>query len=156
MKLNFTTYINEQLSNSLMSIQDLLDNFAKVFPYSDKDISVISYHIEGQDTNDMICTGIMQSEFTEHKKYKVTAKFHREDTKIPFSVKNIGEVFCECRAFRYNVAYPDVKTKTFYGQVQGHNRIPNKIRNSKQIPSVCKHLYGFLISLYHKNIIKNN
>ena len=72
------------------------------------------------------------------------------------SVKNIGEVFCDCNAFRYNTAYPDIQAKTFFGQPQGYNRIPNKIRNPAKIPTVCKHLYSFLIYLYNKNLIKNN
>lgn len=156
MKLNFKSYIANQLNEQQLSLQELLDNFRKVFPYSDKDLSVISYHVDGQDTNDMVCTGVIQSEFEEFGKYKVTVKFHRDDLEQPFSIKNIGEVFCECKAFRYNTAFPDVQSKNFYGQPQGYNRIPNKERNPAKTPSVCKHLYSFLIYLYNKNLIKNN
>ena len=156
MKINFKNYISELNEAQMMTIQDLLNNFRKVFPYSDKDLSVITYHVDGKDTEDMVCTGVVQSEFEEFGKYKVTVKFHRDDIEQPFSVKNIGEVFCECKAFRYNTAYPDVQSKTFFGQIQGYNRIPNKVRNPEKTPSVCKHLYSFLIYLYNKGLIKNN
>lgn len=156
MKLNFKQYMTNVISESQLTLQDLLDNFRKVFPYSDKDLSVISYKCDGKDDLDMICTGTIQSEYEEFKKYKVTVKFHRDSTDVPFTIKNIGEVFCDCNAFRYNTAYPDVQSKTFFGQPQGYNRIPNKQRNPAKVPTVCKHLYSFLIYLYNKNIIKNN
>ena len=156
MKLNFKQYITNLLVEKQHTLQELLDNFRKIFPYSDKDLSVISYKCEGKDELDMICTGIIQSEFEEFKKYKVTVKFHRDTTDIPFTIKNIGEVFCECNAFRYNIAYPDVQSKNFFGQPQNYNRIPNRERNPAKISSVCKHLYSFLIYLYNKGLIKNN
>lgn len=156
MKLNFKQYISNLLVEQTYTLQDLLNNFQKVFPYSDKDLGIISYKCEGKDEQDMTCTGVIQSEFEEFKKYKVTVKFHRDSLDKPFSVKNIGEVFCDCNAFRYNTAYPDIQAKTFFGQPQGYNRIPNKIRNPAKIPTVCKHLYSFLIYLYNKNLIKNN
>ena len=65
----------------------------------------------------------------------------------------VGKVNCTCNAFRYNVAYPDAKYNVLGGVVKSHNRIPNKIRNSKQIPTVCKHVYSFLHFLYNKNIL---
>ena len=157
MKLNFSKYIDSQLNEAEQkTIGDLLNNFQKVFPYSDKDLGVLSYHVDGKDTEDMVCTGVMQSEFEEFKKYKVRVEFHRDDIEKPFSIKNIGKVFCECRAFRYNTAYPDVQSDNFAGQPQGYNHIPNKIRNPDKTPTVCKHLYSFLIYLYNKNLIKNN
>lgn len=157
MKITFKNYIFNQLNEAeQLTLQELLNNFQKVFPYSDKDLSVISYHVDGKDTTDMKCTGVMQSEFEQFKKYKVTVEFHRDDIDIPFSIKNIGKVFCECNAFRYNNAYPDVQSNNFAGIPQGYNRIANKIRNPEKIPTVCKHLYSFLIYLYNKNIIKNN
>lgn len=157
MKLNFSTYIASQLNEAEQkTLSDLLNNFQKVFPYSDKDLSVISYHVDGKDTNDMVCTGVIQSEFEEFGKYKVKVEFHRDDLEKPFSVKNVGKVFCECKAFRYNTAFPDVQSDNFAGQIQGYNRIPNRVRNPEKTPSVCKHLYSFLIYLYNKGIIKNN
>ena len=77
MKINFKNYISELNEAQMMTIQDLLNNFRKVFPYSDKDLSVITYHVDGKDTEDMVCTGVVQSEFEEFGKYKVTVKFHR-------------------------------------------------------------------------------
>lgn len=156
MKLNFKQYISNLLNEQTYTIQNLLDNFRKVFPYSDKDLGIINYKCEGKDDYDMVCTGVIQSEYEQFKKYKVTVKFHRDQLDRPFTVKNIGEVFCECNAFRYNTAFPDVQSKNFYGQPKPNNRIPNRVRNPAKISSVCKHLYSFLIYLYNKNIIKNN
>ena len=38
MKINFKNYISELNEAQMMTIQDLLNNFRKVFPYSDKDL----------------------------------------------------------------------------------------------------------------------
>lgn len=153
---NLTKYVitTRGLNESNLSLQDLIDNFRKVFPYSKADNNVLSYKIEGKDTEDMICTGKVASSNSDA--YTVSVKFHRNDTQKPFSIMNIGEVNCSCNAFRYNTAYPDIQNKVFHGQPKSNNMIPNTVRNPQKVPSVCKHLYSFLIYLYNKGIIRNN
>lgn len=154
---SLTNYVIQEnnLNESELSLQDLVDNFRKVFPYSKADHNITSYKIIGKDTEDMVCTGVVKSSDND-KSYNVSVKFHRDNTEKPFSIMNIGEVNCSCNAFRYNTAYPDVQNNVFFGQPKSNNRIPNKVRNPQKVPTVCKHLYSFLIYLYNKGIIRNN
>ena len=139
-----------------MDLQSMLDNYRKVFPYSDKEARVLNYKVEGQDTQDMTCKGLVASESEPNKKYEVTVNFHRDDTENPFSIKNIGKVNCSCNAYRYNVSHPNRLKDAQSEPIPGFSSIPNRVRNPKKESSVCKHLYSFLIFLYNKHLIKNN
>lgn len=158
--MNFRQYMDRiqgrHINETVTSLQDMLDNFRKVFPYSDKEAHVANFKIEGKDTEDMKCTGIIISESDPSKKYTVTATFHRDDLELPFSIHNIGKVNCSCNAYRYNVSHPNMKNTTQADPIPGFSHIPNKIRNPKKESTVCKHLYSFLIFLYNKGLIKNN
>lgn len=158
--MNFKEYLDRlkqrNINEAQMDLQSMLDNYRKVFPYSDKEAKVINYRIEGQDTQDMTCKGLVASESEPGKKYEITVNFHRDDTENPFSIKNIGKVNCTCNAYRYNVSHPNRKNDTQSEPIPGFSSIPNKVRNPKMNSSVCKHLYSFLIFLYNKHLIKNN
>lgn len=159
--MNFGEYIEsltppKQVNESQITLQDLVDNFRKVFPYSDKESHVINYHVDGKDTTDMKCKGLVASETDPSKHYEVMAEFHRDSEEVPFSIMNIGKVNCTCRAYRYNVSHPNRKNSVQSAPIPGFSSIPNRIRNPRRESTVCKHLYAFLIYLYNKGIIKNN
>lgn len=158
--MNFKEYMNmiegRRVDEATMSLQDMLDNFRKVFPYSDKEAHVSNFHVDGKDKDTMKCTGIVISESDPSKRYQVTAMFHRDDIEQPFSIHNIGKVNCTCNAYRYNISHPNFKNTTQAEPIQGFSHIPNKVRNPKKESTVCKHLYSFLIFLYNKGLIKNN
>lgn len=159
--MNFKEYINElsfmsALNESQLTLQDLVDNFRKVFPYSDKEAKVIHYKTIGEDTNDMKCIGQVASEENPGKHYEVTALFHRDNIELPFSIKNLGKVNCTCNAYRYNISHPNKNTQNQSEPIPPYSSIPNKERNPHKESSVCKHLYSFLIFLYNKHIIRNN
>ena len=159
--MNFREYLESltkrsEINEAQMNLQNLVDNFRKVFPYSDKEARVLNFRVDGKDTEDMRCTGIVASESDPGKRYEVTAEFHRDSVDNPFSIKNIGKVNCTCRAYRYNVSHPNRKNTVQAEPIQGYSSIPNRIRNPKKESTVCKHLYSFLIFLYNKNIIRNN
>ena len=140
------------------TLKDLIDQFDKVFPYSEKDLRVINYHIDGKDSNDARIIGtVAASVDTEDpdnpKEYKVLVELHRDNLETPWMLSMVGKVNCYCPAFRYNLAYPDAKNNVLGGKIMSYNRIPNKIRNGKQIPSICKHLYAFLHYLYNKKVL---
>ena len=134
------------------TLKNLIDNYRKVFPYSDKDIQVVNWHIDGKDKQDTVIKGLVKSQ-SGNGSYNVIVELHRDNLETPLMFSLVGKVNCTCNAFRYNVAYPDAKYNVLGGVVKSYNRIPNKIRNSKQIPTVCKHVYRFLHFLYNKNIL---
>lgn len=135
------------------TLKNLIDNFGKVFPYSEKDLPIINWHIDGKDSLKMTAKGLVKSEEGKFN-YQVLVEFNRESEEEPWRLNQVGKVNCTCNAFRYNTAYPDVKYDVLAGIPKSNNRIPNKIRNKHQIPSVCKHLYSFLHFLYLKKIIQ--
>lgn len=55
--MNLKTYISsltEPLMNENISLKKLIDNFRKVFPYSEKDNGVINYHTDKYSTDDNV------------------------------------------------------------------------------------------------------
>lgn len=158
MKLTFKTYIDQELQKQYLneanqpSLKQLIDNFGKVFPYSEKDLPVINTKINGWDTANMKIQGKVKSEEGDPP-YDVVAEFHRNSPDMLWSIEMVGKVNCTCPAFRYNTAYPDAKNGVLSGTLGGAEKIANKIRNPKKIPSVCKHLYSFL-HLFYENKLK--
>lgn len=157
--MNFQDYLNLETDFTLneakmITIRDLMHNFDTVFPHSSKESKVVGSYEKDQGLT-LLCRGIVKSQ-SSSKIYQVNVQFHRNDAEEPWNVEHIGEVKCQCNAYRYNVAYPNVNTKTHYGRPAGNNRIPNKVRNPKKIPSVCKHIYAYVVSLVKKNVIKMN
>lgn len=211
--MNLKSYISsliKPIMNENISLQQLIDNFRKVFPYSEKDNGVINYHTDKYSTddnkpeelntkqqeteepnnqnsensseenietvdedpkdleveeveikkeNENILHGIayVQSGKNEHGKHRVEVRIKRKDTSKPFSIKDEGQVYCDCNAFRYRVAYPLYKNNALEkGQMKSNNTIPNKVQNPNKIPTICKHCYSFLIHLYNKGELRNN
>ena len=151
--MNFTQYMQTLTEDKRPTLKNLIDNFGKVFPYSEKDLPVINWRVEGKDGNDMTAKGLVKSESGQGS-YNVLVEFHRDDLDTPWTVYSVGKVNCTCNAFRFNTAYPDVKNDVLAGIPKSYNRIPNKMLNPKQIPSVCKHVYSFLHFLYNKKVIQ--
>ena len=44
------------------TLKNLIDNYRKVFPYSDKDIQVVNWHIDGKDKQDTVIKGLVKSQ----------------------------------------------------------------------------------------------
>ena len=138
------------------TLQELIDNFRKVFPYAKADCNIQHFRKEGDDTTDMTCYGQVQSETNPGRHYDVVVSFHRDDTEIPFTIKNIGKVNCTCNAYRYNTSHPNTKNSNQQEPIPNYAHIPNKERNPGRHSTICKHLYSFLLFLYNKGIIRNN
>lgn len=202
--MNLSKYIQCQIIPLLkenISGQELIDNFRKVFPYSEKDNGVLNYHTDKYSTEDNISQddekpssehdlnrfnddsdedgnvqdlevkniqikkegenvlhgiGYVQSGKEEHGKHRVEVRIKREDTSKPFSIKDDCQVYCDCNAFRYRVAYPLFQKNALdKNQTKPNNKIPNKIQNPNKIPTICKHCYSFLIHLYNKHELRN-
>jgi hypothetical protein len=155
---NYASLITEGkfLFEQDLSLQDLVDNFRKVFPYAKADCNVQHFKVDGKDGKQMICKGQVQSDTHPNEHYEVTVEFYRDDIDIPFSVTNIGKVNCTCDAYRYNLSHPNSKNNVQTKPKQSGSGIPNSERNPDKVPSVCKHLYTFLLFLYNKGIIRNN
>jgi len=156
---SFKKYTNLLVDGRLdeqYTLQDLIDNFRDVFPYANADCNIQHFRKEGEDTNDMTCYGQVQSKSDTTKHYDVVVSFHRDDTEIPFTIKNIGKVNCNCNAYRYNLSHPNKQSGNQKEPIPAFAGIPNRIRNTGKTASVCKHLYSFLLFLYDKGIIRNN
>ena len=158
--MNFSEYMaclqGRRIDEEVTSLQDMVDNFRKVFPYSDKEARVANFHVEGKDTEEMKCTGIVISESDPSKRYTASVTFHRDDLEQPFSIMNIGKVNCTCNAYRYNTSHPNTKNSNQQEPIPNYAHIPNRERNPDRHSTVCKHLYSFLLFLYNKGIIRNN
>ncbi len=155
---NYASLITEGkfLFEQDLSLQDLVDNFRKVFPYVKADCRVQHFKVDGEDSNLMTCKGQVQSNTEPARHYEVTVEFYRDDLDIPFSITNIGKVNCTCNAYRYNLSHPNSKSNVQTKPRPAWSGIPNTERNPEKTPTVCKHLYSFLLFLYNKNIIRNN
>ena len=150
--MNLLEYLESLNESNQPTLKNLIDNYRKVFPYSEKDLTVVNWHIDGKDTTDAKIKGLVKSESNQGT-YNVLVELHRDNVETPWMLSMVGKVNCTCNAFRYNLAYPDGKNKVLAGVPKSYNHIPNKIRNSKQIPSVCKHIYSFLHFLYNKKVL---
>lgn len=147
-----TKILNEELS-----ISDLINNYRKVFPYSDENkVRIVHWKVDGKDTQDMVATGAISSEDNPGKTYNCVVNFHREDLEKPFNMADIGKVSCTCNAYRYNLSHPNTKNNAQTKPIPGYASIPNRIHNPSKNSSVCKHLFTFLHFLYNKGLIRNN
>lgn len=158
--MNFKEYV-EQFENVLVentpTVNDLINNFRKVFPYSrDGNVNVKHFSVTGEDSEDLVAKGNVSSEENPGQSYVCTAEFHRENTELPFSLKNIGKVSCTCNAYRYNLSHPNAKNTVQSKPIPGYASIPNREHNPEKNVGVCKHLFSFLHFLYNKGIIRNN
>lgn len=157
MKLNFKKYIEQEEKKAYLteanqpSLRQLIDNFGKVFPYSDDDLPIVSSKINGWDTTNMNIVGTVKSEDGSGN-YNCKVDFHRDSSETLWSIEMVGKVYCSCPAFKYNTAYPDAKNGVLSMPVDGAEKIANKVRNPGQIPSVCKHLYSFLHKFYESKL----
>lgn len=158
--MNFREYVEKHqnlMTEASPTVNDLIDNFRKVFPYSkDGNVKVKHFSVEGEDTEDMNATGSVSSEEHPDETYVCKAEFHRDNTDLPFTLKSAGKVSCTCNAYRYNLSHPNAKNGVQTKPIPGYSSIPNKIRNPEKNSGVCKHLFAFLHFLYNKGIIRNN
>lgn len=119
----------------------LIKNFRLVFPNSNINLRVLR-----SQSKDYILTklfvGEIESSDGKHA-YKVAIQLHRKDTTVPFSINSICEVRCQCPAFRFNTANPDLRNKNLYGKPTNWNRVQNKVKNRRLVPSLCKHLFSY-------------
>jgi len=136
------------------TLKSMRDKYKAVFPYSDpQDIKVLNSTEKGKDTLQLHCRGTIESE-NSSKTYNCLIQLHRKTLNDDWTIDDIGEVKCTCKAFRYNVAYPLLINKNYFGTVPGYSRIPNRIRNPKKVPTFCKHVYSYIRYLIKKRIIK--
>lgn len=188
--MNLREYVASQIGLIVenISLKTLIDNFRKVFPYSEKDNGVLNYHTDKYSTeeqkneesnqelndenpedlkvdnvqmkkeNENVLHGIgyVQSGKEQNGKHRVEVRILRKDPNKPFSIRDEGQVYCDCNAFRYRVAYPLFQNNGLEkNQTKNNNKIPNKIQNPHKIPTICKHCYSFLIHLYNKGELRN-
>jgi len=157
--MNFKNYIEKEtaiLTEAGQTINDLINNYRKVFPYSDENkIKIKHFKIEGENTEDMTVQGQVNSEEEPNKSYICTAQFHRDNTELPFKMDDIGKVTCNCNAYRYNLSHPNTKNSAQVAPIPSWASIANKEHNPKKYTGVCKHLFSFLHFLYTKGLIRN-
>ncbi len=162
--MKFSDYITMHAKYNILSeqektLQDLIDNFRNVFPYSKKDLNIKHFRLENDPKNpectDFTAIGMVASESKPGVSYEVKATFHRDDTSLPFNIHNIGKVSCDCNAYRYNISHPNKQNNVQVEPIPSYASISNRVHNPDKIPSVCKHVYSFLIFLYNKGIIRN-
>jgi hypothetical protein len=101
----------------------------------------------------LLCSAICKSE-DEKRQYQVYIQLHKKKLTDKFTLNDVAEVRCTCKAFRFYDAYPNVINKSFYNKPSGFNKIRNKIRNKMLIPTVCKHLYAFIKYLVYHHVIE--
>lgn len=147
--MHFNRYLKEASEKTLKS---LINNFKKVHPYSNTNLDISSIKIKPIGLT-LLCSAICKSE-DEKRQYQVYIQLHKKKLTDKFTVNNIAEVKCTCKAFRFYDAYPNVLNKSFYSKPTSFNRIRNKIRNKQLIPTTCKHLYAFIKYLISQHIIE--
>lgn len=132
------------------SLLTMRNNYSKVFPYSKAESEIVSSN-ERDLGLQLMCSGIIAS--SSGKDHKVQIQFHRADKSEPYTINSKVEIRCDCKAFRYNVSYPLTTNKNLFGTVNANFKIPNKIHNSKKIPTFCKHIYSYIRYLLNKGVI---
>lgn len=124
------------------TLLSLVKNFRKVFPNSDfKNLKILQSSERDYGLNKLFL-GVCQARDGKHS-YKVAIRVHRKNKNEHYSINSYCEVRCSCPAFHYWTAYPDVRSKNFYGRPSYWNKVRNRVRNPRLVPSICKHVFTY-------------
>ena len=122
------------------TLNGLVNNFNSIFPNSSYgDLRVTHKKVYGEDTTELkIVTQIKSS--SSNGAYSTVIVLRRNDLEEEWNVNMPCEVKCSCPAFKYNVAYGNLKSKNFYGRPDRWARKRPEKKNVKGVPTMCKHL----------------
>ncbi len=134
------------------TLKTLYKNFRKVFPNSDPSLKVLT-HKKSDAPLVVLFSQVVQSAGGKGS-YKTQIQLRRTNPSEPWSLTNKCEVKCNCPAFRYYVAHPDLRSKNMFGKPSGWNKVQNKVKNVRLIPGVCKHLISATNELIKRKEIK--
>lgn len=87
-------------------------------------------------------------------RYSLAVRFLRSSADVPITPQTMVEVKCSCPAFNFFLAYVLWKGKSHLGKPKAKIKQPPDIRNPRRIPTVCKHLQGFLGALIQDGVIE--
>ena len=74
------------------------------------------------------------------KFFNCIIQLHRKNEDIEWNWDLPCEVWCQCEAFRYFLAYPLYIRASLARITSPWNKVPNKVRNPFKVPALCKHL----------------
>ncbi|MCQ2210718.1 MAG: hypothetical protein MJZ34_10540 [Paludibacteraceae bacterium] len=143
---------SKSLLTEKVTLSNMINDFKKLFKHSFTDLAV-GYSKEKNQGLSMICTAQVESE-KGGKSYSVSVQMHRKTQEEPYTIKSPCEVKCSCKAFQYYTSYQLYANKNLYGKPSRWNKTPNQERNTKNIPTVCKHLYSYIRYLVQKGVIR--
>lgn len=106
--------------------------------------------ILNDDKTVFVITGVIYNGYTHSTHYPEIA-LYRTTVKDIWHPNMKGKIYCDCEAFRYFVAYPDHKPNKAvrdpnrdaairYAARTHHDPGPSRVRNSGEIPAMCKHV----------------
>ena len=125
------------------TLLSLVKNFRKVYPNSDfKNLKILQSN-EKDYGLEKLFVGLCQARDGVHS-YKVVVRVHRKSQKENYSINSFCEVRCNCPAFHYWTAYPDFRNKNFYGRPSYWNKVRNKVKNPRLVPTICKHVFTYV------------
>lgn len=94
--------------------------------------------------------------YINKESYKCSIQTHRNTLVEPWSIDGKCEVKCDCAAFKYYTAYPNLKNKSLYARPSKENKIPNNPtgkNNPLQVPALCKHLAAMTEKLMNEGLL---
>lgn len=121
----------------------LIKNFRKVFPNSTfYNLKILKSEMKDVGDFQRVFVGECQAADGIHH-YRVTINLHRKSKLEHYSINSFCEVKCECSAFHYWTAHPDLRNKNLFGRPKAWNKVRNKVRNPRLVPSICKHVFTY-------------
>jgi len=90
----------------------------------------------------------------QSKRFKVGIRLLRHESSDTLTLSTPCEVFCQCEAMDFWLAYVLHKHHSYLGRPDKLNMEPPKIRNPKEVPTFCKHLFGFMRELIRAKKIR--
>jgi hypothetical protein len=136
------------------TLKELLKGWNQVFKSSEyQDLKILGWKATGKDKLILTINADVLS-IKGKIAYKTIINLHRQDVKIAWTINLKCEVKCNCPAFRYFLAHPDLRVKNLFGRPSDWNKVKNKEKNVSLIPGICKHLVKVTDSLVEKNTIK--
>lgn len=148
-------------------LRTLYNNFNKIFPKrgtSKKSTITFSavhadpLHPDSKYLQANITSVCKSEDLEKNNYYNQWIQLRRQRNTQTWSVDLPCEVRCNCKAFIYNLAYANIKNKSFAGAAVKKGRLdgypinytlPSNEKNPAYVPALCKHLQGLTNELFN-------
>jgi len=138
-----------------LSLKSLADNFETVFPRS---IPIARNEItelkEPNLKDRFVLFRFQVRSINRNVQYRVSMRVLRNKPGERLRTNLPVEVKCDCPAFNFWLAHVLWKHGSHLGKPKSRIKPPPNIRNPRQVPTFCKHVFGVVRELIRSGVIK--